>query len=854
MNKELITAILNGNKKCVLEHLSKDTINLACDKRGAPLLHYAIRAGDLRLVQDLLLMGSDVEKKDNYNMRALHVAAKAGELEIFKCLLENKADISAVTKTGFSAYLLAAKHGHLSIVQFLVENNLVQINELLNGVTALYYAADRGQVNIVKYLFGKGLKGLESHTESNFGFALSVAMRSFQARMENLNRQSKKIGQDKVKKESLQIKKIKYLYSYQEIIKILSVPELLDLEIVLSGYTPFLYALSLGQTDLAKFFLSVGSNPHIITSIDETALHVALEYERNDPNFIIKLIESGIDVSIQTCNGGTALHYIPYYESDGEYDYTPVVEALLKSDKNRLQEIEKEKIYGIEETEQETRSILEITDYCNETPLHQAVRLLHADLVSLLLKNGANAVVLNDEGETPLLLAAKSLSPDIAPKRVLKIFELLLKYGDSISRKDYYGRTVLSWLVLNGRYEEIEQCLKWKANIFETNRNEESLLHVVCLGRNPDAKYIDYHPAIDPKIIDFLLKQGLDPNAKDLNGNTPLHFGYALDKVEILQMLIDAGANLEAKNNKGETALFSLLTGSAGYDKAWCQNYLRSFCFKKNLDIINFVSSNYKIDFKMTVQEKTIICYALRYWDDGILKNYFTLGAYLPTYESVLLTQSEEYYENAVSKNVFFLQAARELIWFAEGKLNKDIQPALTLLGNALNARRASDGNTALHLALLQKNPQIRFIWFLLEKKAKLLLKNDNNVTALELLLQHENPFLNMLGCYYMASNSSKEIEKIMITETLSKGFEIEIKKEKEESLEKKRQTEQMFTKSNQEVEATTEKFVMAGLQCLEKLPENDKKPIRLMWARFLEKMPDSMKQREAFRSGKLHF
>ena len=55
----------------------------------------------------------------------------------------------------------------------------------------------------------------------------------------------------------------------------------------------------------------------------------------------------------------------------------------------------------------------------------------------------------------------------------------------------------------------------------------------------------------DYKKVQMLLSAGADVNAKDKNGDTPLHRAAKNDHKEIAELLIAKGANVNARNERG---------------------------------------------------------------------------------------------------------------------------------------------------------------------------------------------------------------------------------------------------------------------------------------------------------------
>lgn len=74
-----------------------------------------------------------------------------------------------------------------------------------------------------------------------------------------------------------------------------------------------------------------------------------------------------------------------------------------------------------------------------------------------------------------------------------------------------------------------------------------SPLHYVCID-NPEETWVD--------LTKSLIQSGEDVNAQDRNGWTPLHFAAQAGSIGAVELLIDAGADINLRNSDGNTALW----------------------------------------------------------------------------------------------------------------------------------------------------------------------------------------------------------------------------------------------------------------------------------------------------------
>lgn len=65
------------------------------------------------------------------------------------------------------------------------------------------------------------------------------------------------------------------------------------------------------------------------------------------------------------------------------------------------------------------------------------------------------------------------------------------------------------------------------------------------------SSFVSYFQAVENQHRDcaaILLEHGADPNRKAVSGNTALHFAVMLSSKSLVELLLEHGANIDAKN------------------------------------------------------------------------------------------------------------------------------------------------------------------------------------------------------------------------------------------------------------------------------------------------------------------
>lgn len=151
--------------------------------------------------------------------------------------------------------------------------------------------------------------------------------------------------------------------------------------------------------------------------------------------------------------------------------------------------------------------------------------------VTALLKRGFDPNTANEKGEAWLMLAARESGPEIV--------KALLQARAKVNIKNQFGDTPIMLAALRGSLPIVKQLRQAGAEI---NQPGWTPLHYAALnGHNA--------------VIEYLLSTGADLALTAPNGATPVMLAVHGKKPDTVKLLISYGFDVNARNEKGETAL-----------------------------------------------------------------------------------------------------------------------------------------------------------------------------------------------------------------------------------------------------------------------------------------------------------
>jgi ankyrin repeat protein/TPR repeat protein len=259
--------------------------------------------------------------------------------------------------------------------------------------------------------------------------------------------------------------------------------------------TPLHEAILEGNTSKFCDLVESGADIHLKGRYGNTPLQLAVR--RSTIEIVKLLIDHGADINTKNEYSNSLLHI-----AVGE-DRLEMVKTLLEceadvNDKNKYQ----------------------------NTPLHWAIRNGYIEVAKLLLEYGADVNAAGVNGASPLHVAIG--------ENQIGLVKLLLEKGANINAKGKHNDSVLHWTAARGHVQITKLLLEYIAYI------------------NNKTHWDVFHNSTD--VVKPLVKHKASINCKDNYGDTPLHKAARNGHLEVAEMLLAYGADVNAKNIKGLTS------------------------------------------------------------------------------------------------------------------------------------------------------------------------------------------------------------------------------------------------------------------------------------------------------------
>ena len=186
------------------------------------------------------------------------------------------------------------------------------------------------------------------------------------------------------------------------------------------------------------------------------------------------------------------------------------------------------------------------------TPLHHAIQRGNQDEAQQLVAEGANVNARDYYGRTPLHLAASRWNEDEA----YKLSQLLLKHGADVNARNKHGETSLH-AAASGRHARLAILLLQRGADTEARDFGCTPLRMVFLGPSMSLSMTRDDMVDAERLVQALIHHGANVNARcdytTMRDATALHFAVKNASLRIVRLLVDAGADMDARDRRGHT-------------------------------------------------------------------------------------------------------------------------------------------------------------------------------------------------------------------------------------------------------------------------------------------------------------
>ncbi len=482
----------------------------------------------VEVVKILIEKGADVNVQ-TFSGTPLSVAARKGDIEIVKILIEAGADVDDKAPLN-----CALEGGHFQVaLQLLASGASPNSTDTFHSTPAIALASAQGVTEVVKALVQAGadvntevsrITINQAQVQKQAGEALGNLFKSLEAlggmfeKIENLEEAD---DPEATANEAL---------AEMEAIKSKSFSPQKVEAVQATNTSPLILAARCGHHETVATLLELGATPHHKDGEGLSAFDWAT---RNHDVRVLDalksfgIVETPVSADEELLDAAIA----------GNTDL--VIAALAKG------------------ANINTRDARRNTK--NKTPLMLAALHNHAELVSILLRDGADPTLNDLIGEIPFLLSGGYNTDSLVEygyqtgrtalmfavqEGHAAIVDLLLEKTSDLNQRDGLGLTALMIASEKGHLEIAKRLVAENADVNVVAKKNSALSIAI------DCKH--------EEIAKFLIESGADYQIKDDEGQTLLMDAASQGSLLLVQLLLEKGLDVNAKCNEGTALIFAL--------------------------------------------------------------------------------------------------------------------------------------------------------------------------------------------------------------------------------------------------------------------------------------------------------
>ena len=598
----LLIACMNGQNDAINVLLEAGADTNITETYGHTCLHIAVNANcGKQTVQAIIDHGADVNAINKYNETALLIACMDGKIDAINVLLEAGADTNITEAYGHTCLHKAVNANcDEQTVQAIIDHG-ADVNAInKDNETALLIACMNGQNDAINVLLEAGadtnITQTDGHTclhkavNANCGKHTVQAIIDHRADVNAINKDNEtalliacmdgKIDAINVLLEAGADTNITETDGYTCLHKAVNancakqtVQTIIDHGAdvnATSKYneTALLIACMNGKIDAINVLLKAGADTNIAQTDGYTCLHKAVN-ANCDKRAVQAIIDHGADVNATNKKNVTALMIAC---DNGNIDIINILMSVVDADGDTClhkavgrscgKEVLQTMVdHGVNVNAANTDNITALMIACDkgdvdainvllkagaETNIAETNGCLHKAVIAncdkqtvqTIIDHGADVDAINKDNETALLIACMNGQIDA--------INVLLEAGADTNITDTYGHTCLHKAVnANCGKQAVQAITDHGADVNATNDKSQTALALACERGNENAMSVILKA--DPRA---------DPNIRDDNGDTLLHNAIIYNITPVtLQVIIDQGVNVNARNTQNQTAL-----------------------------------------------------------------------------------------------------------------------------------------------------------------------------------------------------------------------------------------------------------------------------------------------------------